>query len=786
MSTVSSSAGASQKVASYGHSPVLAVTAFGEAGILFSRTMDLSHSAPYRIGSSPECEMRISHISPVHCFLDVHGGQCILTNNPSSAGTYYNNQLQTSCLVSDGDLFKLGNATPIVLAFNNPDAKWTNLDISRLSHVTIGRAYDMNLPLSHDSVGLHAADLTRDGQGVWRLVPQDAGTGIFIDNVRIRDACALSPGMHIMIGRVSFLFFSNTLFVMTARQGVDVQADNLVRYRGRGKKKKITNDHINLHIRRGEFVAIIGGSGSGKSTLLNELNGSEPADEGSVYVDGVDFYENYDVLRSTVGYVPQKDIVHDNLTVQQTLKKAAELRMSADSTPEDHDRRINEVLALLSLEEFRSNRVTNLSGGQRKRVSIAVALLNDPHLLYLDEPTSGLDPSLDRELMMNLAKMAQGGRTIVLITHTPANLMLCDRVVILGRGGKLCYFGPPAFAADFFGVRQIADIYEKIDKEPVVWANKYIDHVSRLAPEPVSLRVKNLEAESVKFPFFKQLRVLSSRYLRLIVNDTSRLTLLFLQAPILAALIAWVTGDNAFELFENTRSSLFALSCAAFWVGILNSIQEICKETEIFKREYEGGVRIESYIASKVVVLSALSIFQSALITIVYCWMIPLTHSDGWTLPFQIFIAVSLITLSAMALGLAVSALFTNPDRAIAMAPLLIMPQILFSGIVVELKGAIDTISKVIFCRWGMQALGASADVNAMDLALYGTELDIEGLPEPVVLDAEMGLPRSDSDLQMFDPVLSNIISSWAVLLLLTLACIAIAFVVLRLRVRRK
>ena len=579
-----------------------------------------------------------------------------------------------------------------------------------------------------------------------------------------------------------------------ARGGADLVAYELVRYRGRGRKKRMTTDHVSLHILPGEFVAIIGGSGAGKSTLLNELSGGEPADEGRVYVNGIDLYANYEAMREHIGYVPQADIVYDNLTLRDMLMFAAELRMSSESTVEERAERVESVIHKLQLTEVADSLIGNMSGGQKKRASIGVELLADPQLLFLDEPTSGLDPKTERHMMELCALMAREGRTVIMVTHTTTNLHLCDKVIILGPGGKLCYFGNAVQGPAFFGENSYLTVYEKMEAEPDFYVQKLAATRTDLATARVNKQAMIPVLKDAKAPSEKQFRTLCKRYAKLIFNDRSRLALLILQAPLLAALIAYVAGENCFEIYENTKSCLFALSCAAFWVGILDAIQEICKERMIFLREYEGGLRITAYLGSKVLVLGVLCFLQSILITTVFCAIVPASMAPdplfGSTMarPLELFASIFLTTMSAMCLGLLVSALFKNPDRAIAMAPILIMPQILFSGIVVELKGIVYTISNFIFCRWGMQAMGSSADLDNLPLSMYGESITVETPQgyQSMEITADTGLPRPELDATMYDPNMFNLFASWSVLLVSCALCIFICYVLLNASVHRK
>ena len=184
--------------------------------------------------------------------------------------------------------------------------------------------------------------------------------------------------------------------------------------------------------------------------------------QGEVYINGVNLYQNFDSLKKLIGYVPQSDIVYDNLTLHDMLLYTAKLRLPKDTTPTEREAAITRAIDMVELPEKRDSLIKSLSGGQRKRASIAVELLSDPNLLFLDEPASGLDPGTERNLMQSLRKMADGGKTVILVTHSTLQLKMCDKIVFMGKGGNLCFFGSYAEALTFFGVSDIVDVYNMI------------------------------------------------------------------------------------------------------------------------------------------------------------------------------------------------------------------------------------------------------------------------------------------------------------------------------------
>ncbi|MBQ3392774.1 MAG: ABC transporter ATP-binding protein [Lachnospiraceae bacterium] len=280
-----------------------------------------------------------------------------------------------------------------------------------------------------------------------------------------------------------------------------------------------------------------------------------------VHINGIDLYRNFDSLKQLIGYVPQSDIVYDNLTLYDMLSYTARLRLPRDMNEAERDAAIDRAIRLVELTEKKNSFIKSLSGGQKKRASIAVELLSDPKLLFLDEPASGLDPGTERNLMQSLREMANGGKTVILVTHSTLQLKLCDKIVFMGKGGNLCFFGSYDEALDFFGVSDVVDVYNMITENAKEWRGKYdrlrtMSGTAKAAPGKTAQRKikKNI-----------QLPVLCSRYIKLVVNDRQRLLLLLIQAPVLALLISLVADGKRFEQYEMTKSLLFALSCLRFW-----------------------------------------------------------------------------------------------------------------------------------------------------------------------------------------------------------------------------
>ena len=549
-----------------------------------------------------------------------------------------------------------------------------------------------------------------------------------------------------------------------------MDASNVVIKRGKGNKSFITCNHVNLNIKPGELVSIIGGSGAGKSTVLNAMCGYLTPAEGNVYINGIDLYENFDYLKKLVGYVPQQDIVYDNLSLYDMLLYTSKLRLPQDISEQEREAAIARAIHMVELDHKRDSMIGALSGGQRKRASIAVELLSDPNLLFLDEPASGLDPGTERNLMHSLREMADGGKTVILVTHSTLQLKLCDKIVFMGAGGNLCFCGSYDEAMAFFGVDNVVDVYNMITNQAKEWSAKF----AQLSPPVGPSRRAAQPAQKPTADQKQQLKVLSSRYTKLVTNDKQRLLLLLLQAPLLAILIILVAKDTLFEKLEMTKSIMFALSCCAFWIGMLNAIQEICKERNILKREYMTGLSLGSYIRSKIIVLGGMCLVQTAMVSLVFLVGVSLKASvpgSGVILPFvvEIFISFFLTALSASAMGLLVSSMFDNPDKAMVVAPILLMPQILFSGqlFTFEEGSIMNVISWLVICRWSMEGLGSSANLNELPSNTLGEFVDKMGAHiDPDELVQETSSYEADP---------GHMLLVWGILIVFVVVCLIVA-----------
>ena len=572
---------------------------------------------------------------------------------------------------------------------------------------TIGRGSDCDIVFDQPSVSRHHARVYYYNN---RYVIEDTGShnGVFLNGIKIRRSAYLNEKDIIQIAGKIIIYSCNMLFCQTATTGIQLTVNQLYKKVNHGKKTILKN--VNCNIESNEFVAIVGGSGAGKSTLLKALGGYDQDYIGNVLFNGIPLRKYYHVLKNIIGYVPQEDIVFENLSLRKMLFYTAEMKMEKGTTKKEIDKRIREVLALVELSEHQNTMIRNLSGGQKKRASIAVELLADPGMFFLDEPTSGLDPGTEQKLMRVLNRLSKTqGKTIVMVTHTTQSLELCDRIMFMGKGGRLSFFGTPKEALDFFHTDSLVNIYNMLEENTDYWADQFerYNYSDSFNPVPNSEHIKKTKQIS----FIRQLSILTTRYMNLIMNDHARLFLLFIQPVIITFLIKVVASKDLFTYFEPTNQIMFTYTCSAIWVGIFNTIQEVCKERAILKREYMSNLRLTTYIMSKYFVQLLISMLQALIFTLLFLLLCG-KNLDQTGAGLMIFLTTWLTIYTSSAMGLLVSSMMKNSDRAMAMSPFLLIIQLLFSGVLFKLKGMSKLISVFTISRWSIGSLGNNVNIN--------------------------------------------------------------------------
>jgi ABC-type multidrug transport system ATPase subunit len=602
----------------------------------------------------------------------------------------------------------------------------------RTSQMRIGRLPDNDVVLDDLLVSRRHAELHRAGSS-WRLVDLSSANGTFVNGRRVSTA---------VVGGEDVIGIGRSLLQLQGEQLIECidNGDNAFEARG---ITVITDSgatllhEVSFGLAGKALLAVVGPSGAGKSTLLYALVGSRPAQRGEVRYAERSLYDDYDELRHRIALVPQDDVLHTQLTVADALGYAARLRFPADTTAADRRQRVREVLDQLGLTEHEHKPVTALSGGQRKRTSVALELLTKPSLLFLDEPTSGLDPGMDRSVMQTLRTLADGDRTVVVVTHNVANLEVCDRLLLLAKGGWLAYFGPPAQALEYFGDRDYADIFLRLETSSgQQWAEKF--HNSPLylrylgapdsrppaPPHPGGVPARPPRQQSA----VTQLAVLARRYLAVIAADRQYLGFLAALPIVLSLLARAVPGSAGLSVNAATADPakpdtqpaqlLLVLIIGAALMGAAAAIRELVKERTIYQRERAVGLSLGAYLASKILVLTGIVTVQVAVFTLLS--LIGRTPPDDpLELPGQleVFTAVLAAGIATMLIGLAISALIKNADQGMPLLVLMVMAQLVFSGglFAVNDRPVLEQLAWLAPSRWAYAMTAATSDLSRLD-----------------------------------------------------------------------
>lgn len=529
------------------------------------------------------------------------------------------------------------------------------------------------------------------------------------------------------------------------------------------EKDRLLLDDITLEIQQNALVAIIGPSGSGKTTLLKAMSGFDQRVEGDILYIG----EGKDAITDSlqIGYVPQENIIHENLTLLQMLTYAALLRLPKHTDKQSITERIHKVMSDLELTYCSTQCIRNLSGGEKKRANLAVELLSDPQIFLLDEPTTGLDIYTELSLIKTLKNLTKEGKTIVYVSHTPLELEMCDQVIVIGKGGTLCFSGTQKEMFAFFQTEDYLEIYQEMEMNSKKWQKKYREQrANNTKKKGVSIFTKD-EKNKDKL---HQFHIMTRRYIRLLLNDRKNLCLMFLQAPILSFALYMVTRDGLYELFWDTQEMLFALTCVGIWMGLFNSLREICKEKDIMKREYINHISLGCMIASKLIVLLCICAIQSTSLSFCYGMLTQFPKYSFLLPPFlEMCTTLFLITYGATCMGLCISAVFDNQEKVMSAAPYILIPQLLFSGVLYELHGILSIIAKGILSYWGVNALSISAHLTTL------------AVKEEVILSGPyQGLSFAPAipSKEYLQYTLSALLQNWLILLLGCLLMIALCY----------
>ncbi|WP_040804626.1 FHA domain-containing protein [Nocardia concava] len=592
----------------------------------------------------------------------------------------------------------------------------------------IGRTSDNEIVVNDPMASRRHARLVPDREGL-AIEDLNSANGTFV-NGRREQRALLRERDIVTIGNVDFVVQEGTLVHRqrpVAEQGLHVHG---VGFTVEGNKQLLID--VNMQAGRGSLTALIGPSGAGKSTLSKLIAGTTLPSAGVVTFEGRNLHAEYEALRSRIGMVPQDDVLHRQLTVKQALNFAAQLRLPPDTSKADRQQVIADVLKELSLTQHADTRVDRLSGGQRKRASVAMELLTGPSLLILDEPTSGLDPALDRQVMTMLRELADAGRTVIVVTHSVACLDMCDQVLLLAPGGKTAFCGHPGSVGSTMGTTDWAEIFGRVAADP---DRAFANFRSRQAFAEPPAPVKPVErAKAPKSSPIKQFSTLSRRQLRLIFADRGYLAFLGILPFVLGGLSLVVQGKSGFESVGfvqapdgsfvranngEAQQLLVVLILGACFMGATLTVRDLVGERAIYYRERAVGLRSGAYLMSKVVIFSLAALLQSAvMIGIVLAVKKP--PSKGSVIPLgtvELYLDVALTAVSCVVLGLALSSLAKSNEQVMPLLVVIIMAQLVMAGGMIPVTGRVvlDQVSWLFPSRWGYSA-GAST-VNLPELS---------------------------------------------------------------------
>jgi len=699
------------------------VVTFFNKSLPFTSIKFPSSKSTYLIGNGKgdPVDIVIDHpaVSRKHADLCYINNTLYIKDLNSTNGTFINNvRISESdrLPVKAGDIIRFGGDTFIqayILDGEKNDTSGTGLLENLLQikeEIIIGRSAACDIRLDGDTISRRHCAIRRTEQG-YRVKDLQSRNGTFVNGKKITKEAGLSANDTLLVGTYKLTLSGP---IKDIKEEVAIRLISLYKT---FPKKRVGFGLVSIDVPNQGVVGIMGPSGCGKSTLLKTLAGVHAASGGQIFIHGLEFTANYDYIKSHIGYVPQDDIVHGDLTVRSSLYFTCKLRQS-HWDDEKINQKIDQVLEQLHITDTNHQIIHSLSGGQRKRVSIAAELMTDPLILFLDEPTSPLDPQNVEGLLKILKNLANQGTTIVMVTHKPEDLAYIDNVLFLAKGGQPVFYGNVNEHLSYFNVKRTVDIYEMLSGPP-----EHIDQLNKRFTrnnKPVApTSSKPLLTTKTEVDLASQTYWLTKRNLQIKINDKINTGILLMQAPVIALLIILIFEDIRLEV-------LFLLCITAIWLGTNNASKEIANEKHVYERERLYNLHLFPYITSKLLVFLLLGFIQSLVIMIILA--IEFTISD-FAKMFSWFVA---LTFSSSLLGLCISARAKNIEQVISSVPLALIPQLMLAGVLARVSHwLVEGISYFSFARWGTEGftiIHNSGTPAAATTPLAGTELALKPL----------------------------------------------------------
>lgn len=700
------------------------------------------------IGRDAECDIVVSdsRVSRHHATIELSPGGVWVWTDGSANGSFVSGE-RIGRLTGDSETtIHIGQAQgSFVVISDDPGLDWSSVGVRvgedytsagpsgadarglALKDLTrIGRTSDNDIVLSGPLVSAHHAHVLRLG-GDFEAIDLASSRGTYVNGIRISRQ-RLRDGDVVSIGGNSLRFEdSGSLVPIADTTGLSIDVRGLT-FDIDGKRLL---DDVSFALPARKVLAVVGPSGSGKSTTLTMLAGIRAPSSGTIRIGGRDLAREYESLRYSIGMVPQQDLVPSQLKVREAIDFAARLRFSRDVSLHDRSQRVNEVIHDLGLNERADLRIDRLSGGQRKRVSVALEMLTKPPVLYLDEPTSGLDPGLDRQVMTLLRELADMGRTVVVVTHAVENLSLADLLLVLAPGGHVAYFGPPDAAPNYFNVPDLPSVFLALETAPGhEWARRWrsasrdggTDGSEVVSTAPPVTRTTTRSARVRVTESLSQFSTLIARNARVVLADKPYAVLLAVLPLVLALTGVMVGGPEGLGLVDGSpvntgaRFILTVLVLGAVFTGASTSIQELVKDRVIYQRERAVGLSRSAYVLAKVVVLGAIAVVQGLLFATFSLIGRPGTVEPvllPWSL--SVIVSVAIATWVSCMLGLMLSTLLPSRDAALPTLVIITMTQVVLSGAIpLRFEGILNVVGPVIPGYWLFESMASAVDLSLL------------------------------------------------------------------------
>ncbi|MCA9192663.1 MAG: FHA domain-containing protein [Planctomycetales bacterium] len=703
-----------------------------------SREVDFDSNS-ITLGRDPSCDISFESsahrkVSRVHARLVVVDNAVRLDPLSQSNKTLLNGkEIASATLLSKGDKVRLGFTGPEIevialtgsLAAAPPATIMSGFEDTALKNEPgrfkigqggiVGRDPNSAYLLDHPHVSRKHAKLQVATDGRVAIIDLASANGTFVNGERVVKSRILQPGDSIDIGPFVLSFDGKSLSSGSRANNIQLIAANVgCTVRDSNRKQLTLLKDILLVLNPGEFLCILGPSGSGKSTLLNIMSGRRTATSGSVLVNQRNLHQNFSALKQDLAVVPQTCVLHDTLTVQQSLRYTAELRLPPDAGPLELRSQVLANIQTIGLEQRRNVQIRRLSGGQLKRAGLGTELMAEPSLLFLDEVTSGLDEQSDSEMMQLFRSLADAGKTLVCITHNLANVERnCHLIAVLTAGGRLAFCGSPEDAKAYFGIARLADVYPALaTRTAQEWATQFrsskyyrCNIEERLPAVAGDSRSQASEAVTQAVSFIRQFWVLLRRTFFVWMGDKIAFATLGIQALLIAILLCLVFGDVPAEndplRKSEIRNLLFLLCVSVIWLGCNNGVKEVVQERLIYGREKAFNLIPEAYFTSKLVFFSAIGALQTSFLSVMVLFWFSMPGQILW-----MTISLFAISFCGTCLGLAISANAKSEELAVALVPIVIIPQIVLAGVVASLSGLAEKIAlMVIPVYWGQGLL---------------------------------------------------------------------------------